>query len=615
MHNSDLSLENQQSNEERSTIEILKENSAECPENATQVAQNDINTSTCEQCGKLTESKEKENKELSTQGKKNNRFVSWIKNHIPTKRKLFQLYSALLFNVNFKGFSSGVIYQGNSKNVCMPGINCYSCPGATTACPLGSLQNAMTNTDRSAIFYIFGIILLYAILAGRWICGWLCPFGLIQELLFKIKTPKLKKSIFTRILSYLKYIILVFFVFIIPIMYSLKDVVVPAFCKYICPAGTLEGAMGLLSNKVNESSFRMLGPIFTWKFLLMVSFIIASIFIFRVFCRFFCPLGALYGLFNKLSIFGIKLEKPKCVDCGLCISKCKMDIRHVGDAECISCGECIDVCPTKAISWKGPKIFLKDNEISEPVMAEGGLNKLQAVNNESNSTASTSVNGDYTASSCVKTKKKMELKKKQKIFKIALYSTLLAILLFAFIYFNFIHKNPELSVDVPEDGLKLSVITSDGILDKTMNVDKDFLGKVTVVNFWGTWCGPCVKELPHFNEVATEYKDRINVVAVHSYLKLDSAPQFIKTYYPNTEMIFLADIISDKDNPASLDIYYTLLTESTNKIYPATIIFDEEGNIVKCIMGSVTKDSLVNEIEIALSLSKSNDTSSEADNS
>lgn len=305
---------------------------------------------------------------IDTSGKENekkpNRFIAWLKKIKPSKRKLIQLYSALLLNANVKGFTSGVIYQGNVKNLCAPGINCYSCPGAVSACPLGSLQNALTGANKSTAFYIFGIILLYSILAGRWICGWLCPFGLIQELFYKIKTPKLKKSKLTRVLSYMKYVFLVFFVFIVPLLYSLRNVPVPAFCKYICPAGTMEGALGLLSNKVNDSFLRMLGPIFTWKFFLMVSIVVGSIFIYRIFCRFFCPLGALYGLFNKISILGIKLEKPKCVDCGKCISKCKMDIKHVGDIECISCGECIDVCPTKAISFKGSKIFLRDNEIS-----------------------------------------------------------------------------------------------------------------------------------------------------------------------------------------------------------------------------------------------------------
>ena len=205
------------------------------------------------------------------------RLLHWVKDHLPTKRKLIQIYAALLFNANLKGFINGSIYKGPVKNICTPGLNCYSCPAASGACPLGALQNSLASSGKTAPYYVFGIIMLYGLLFGRWICGFLCPFGLIQELLHKIPTPKLKKSKVTRILSYFKYVILVFFVIILPIAYAFRSFPLPGFCKYICPAGTLEGAMGLLSNKVNEGYLRMLGPLFTWKFLLMVSILRLSI--------------------------------------------------------------------------------------------------------------------------------------------------------------------------------------------------------------------------------------------------------------------------------------------------------------------------------------------------
>ena len=290
---------------------------------------------------------------------------NFIQKYWPSKRKWMQLYFALLFNANLKGFVSGNIYTGSTKVACVPGLNCYSCPGAVGACPLGSLQGSF-QAGKSTLFYVGGVLLLYGVLFGRMICGWLCPFGLIQELLHKIKTPKLKKSPVTRLLSYLKYVILVFFVVIVPVLYALRDTPLPAFCKYICPAGTLEGGISLLANKVNASYFSMLGPIFTWKFLLLVSITLGCIFVFRLFCRFICPLGAIYGLFNRISVFGIKLERQKCVDCNKCISHCQMDIRHVGDPECISCGECAAVCPTGAIRWKGPKVLVAPGAATAP---------------------------------------------------------------------------------------------------------------------------------------------------------------------------------------------------------------------------------------------------------
>ena len=349
------------------------------------------------------------------------RIGEWFKKILPSKRKLIQLYSALLFNANIKGFFNGRIYKGPVKNVCTPGLNCYSCPGASGSCPLGSLQNAFSSTEHGSAYYVVGIILLYGIIFGRFICGWLCPFGLIQELCHKVKTPKVKKSGFTRVLSFIKYFLLIFFVVIIPLAYALRDFPLPAFCKYICPAGTLEGAMGLLANEINSGELARLGPLFTWKFALLVSFIVGSVFIFRFFCRFFCPLGALYGLFNKFSLLGVKLDRSKCIDCGKCLTTCQMDIHHVGDHECISCGDCVSVCPTGAISFKGGKIFLADNDIT-PITPDMSEEVALATSRENE-------------------EKIARTKKKQTVVKTVIGVIMAVVLAVALIYYNFIDVN------------------------------------------------------------------------------------------------------------------------------------------------------------------------------
>jgi len=133
---------------------------------------------------------------------------NWWQDHKPTTRRLVQLYSALLHNAYLKGFITGEIYKGNGKYLCAPGFNCYSCPAAAGACPLGSIQNALASADHRAGWYVMGIILLYGVILGRTICGWLCPLGLIQELLNKVPTPKIRKSAVTRALSWLKYVLL-----------------------------------------------------------------------------------------------------------------------------------------------------------------------------------------------------------------------------------------------------------------------------------------------------------------------------------------------------------------------------------------------------------------------
>ena len=156
---------------------------------------------------------------------------AWIRGHLPTQRRLIQLYAALLYNAHAKGFITGDIYTGSSKALCVPGFNCYSCPGAIGACPLGALQNALASSGNRAPTYVLGILLIFGLTLGRTICGYLCPLGLLQELLRKIPTPKIKKSRVTRVLSWVKYVVLAVFVIILPLWYALQHYPVPAFCK------------------------------------------------------------------------------------------------------------------------------------------------------------------------------------------------------------------------------------------------------------------------------------------------------------------------------------------------------------------------------------------------
>ncbi len=277
----------------------------------------------------------------------------------PGTRRLIQLYSALLYNAHLKGFAEGQIYTGPLKSVCVPGLNCYSCPGAVAACPLGSLQNAVAASADRPAFYVVGLLLLFGLLLGRVICGFLCPFGLIQELLHKLPTKKLKKSPLTRKLSRVKYGILLVFAIGIPAWFALRRLPLPGFCKFICPAGTLEGAILLLLHPANDALRAMAGGLFLWKLSLLVLILTACVFVFRAFCRFLCPLGALYGLMARLALLGVKVDKSRCTDCGACVRACPMDIRAVGDSECVHCGKCMEVCAFRAISFRAGKLVLR----------------------------------------------------------------------------------------------------------------------------------------------------------------------------------------------------------------------------------------------------------------
>jgi len=449
----------------------------------------------------------------------------------PTRRKLIQLYFALLFNVNFRGFVSGTIYQGSSKKFCVPGLNCYSCPGAVGSCPLGALQGAFS-AGHSTLFYVLGILALYGVLLGRWICGWLCPFGWIQELLHRLPTPKVPKGPVTKALSRVKYGVLVLFVAGIPILYALRDVPLPAFCKYLCPAGTLEGGLTLLSNKVNSGYLSMLGPLFTWKFLLTVSTVVGSVFVFRLFCRFLCPLGALYGLFQRFSVFGIRVDRDKCIDCDRCVSHCDMDIRRPGDPECISCGSCIGSCPTGAIGWKGPKIPLPGKRPAGTSVGSG---------------------------------------KSPRILRAVTAILMLSVLIFAGVLCG---KNPEPAPGSQIGDLcfsaQLQRIPGTGSPDRTLDPSKT--GTVTVINFWGTWCAPCVEELPDFDRIASEYAGSVTVVAIHTAMGIDTAPDFLEKYYPDSRILFASDYTLPD---STLEQYYTAL--GGRGTYPYTVILDAQG--------------------------------------
>lgn len=264
------------------------------------------------------------------------------------KRKIIQLISTLITNANLKGFLEGKIYKGISKKICVPGLNCYSCPGAVGSCPIGAIQAVIGSVKYNFSFYIFGILILIGTLIGRLVCGFLCPFGFIQELLYKIKTIKFKLPRWTK---FIKYFILIVFVIILPILFTnelgMGD---PTFCKYICPAGTLEGGIPL--TLLNPALKKSLGILFKWKMIILIFTIILSIATFRPFCKVLCPLGAIYAMFNPISLYRYSIDDKKCTSCGKCSKKCNMDIeiyKKQNSLECIRCGECKNICPTKAI--------------------------------------------------------------------------------------------------------------------------------------------------------------------------------------------------------------------------------------------------------------------------
>ena len=251
---------------------------------------------------------------------------------------------AALTNSHVSGFVTGKIYTGKLKNVCVPGLNCYSCPGATGACPIGSFQAVIGSWNFKMAYYIVGFLIFIGALLGRLVCGFLCPFGLIQDLLNKIPFPKKIRTFRgDKLLRKLKYVILLVFVVLMPLfVVDIMGQGSPYFCKLICPAGTL----------LNKSMRSAVGWLYVWKNTILVITIILSIIIYRPFCKYICPLGAFYSVFNKVSVFRYRVDAEKCVHCGKCAKACQMEVNPVenpNSLECIRCGRCKKICPTQAI--------------------------------------------------------------------------------------------------------------------------------------------------------------------------------------------------------------------------------------------------------------------------
>ena len=501
--------------------------------------------------------------------------TSWWASHRPSKRRLVQLYCALLYNAHIKGFLEGEIYKSKTpttKGICVPGFNCYSCPGAVGACPLGSLQNAIGTSNKQIGFYVFGILMLYGLILGRTICGWLCPLGLIQELLHKLPTPKIRKSRVTRALSWLKYIILALFAVGITAWYGIAHgVALPGFCKYICPAGTFEGAVFLLSNPNNASDFSMLNILFTRKFVIMLIIGLACVFCYRSFCRFICPLGAIYGFFSKVAVVGVKVDATRCNHCGSCVRSCGMDVRHVGDHECIHCAKCMDVCNRKAISLKAGSITLK-----------------------------------APAGGCADDKPDSELKRK-KAAKIA-WGAALIVLCAALVYYNFldpnIKKNAEAPVQEPavtedaasepaaedwssdaplgyEAGQQLPDFSIECLDGSTFHL-AEMRGKPVFINLWATYCGPCVKELPHFSELYKEHEGDIAMLALHSDIVVDEPADYLAEFGKDWVMPFATE---NED-----EVIWDSVGGTT--AMPQTIVLNRHGEVIYNQRGSITPEML-----------------------
>ena len=198
------------------------------------------------------------------------------------------------------------------------------------------------NKVKAFIFFI-----LLAIVGNKIICGWACPMGALQELIYKIPLFKrLKKKklpfILTNTIRAGFFIIVLLFLF--GIIGSKRGMVI---YHYINPFNLFNLEFELAS-------------IFT----AVIVIIIFSFIVYRPFCQFICPFGFVSWIAERVSIFRVRIDKEKCTECGACIKACPLEAAkgrvtgRIAPADCFSCARCLNICPVDAIKYVS--VFRKD---------------------------------------------------------------------------------------------------------------------------------------------------------------------------------------------------------------------------------------------------------------
>lgn len=180
------------------------------------------------------------------------------------------------------------------------------------------------------------------VLVGRFFCGFFCSFGAVQDLLWlgshrlRALFPRkrdLKKA--DRIFRFAKYAVLFYFII---------------FVWSGVTAVKTAGPWQVFGQYVSFGHWPGLKPLLSVGGILLLVIFIGSLFVQRFFCRYFCPMGAIYSLISRASF--LKIDKPRegCGKCRLCTSKCSMGMDltkkdRVAGGECISCQKCVSWCP------------------------------------------------------------------------------------------------------------------------------------------------------------------------------------------------------------------------------------------------------------------------------
>ena len=243
-------------------------------------------------------------------------------------------------NAYFKAFGGFLLYQGPLKGFCVPVLNCYACPLALFSCPIGTLQHFIV--IRAIPLYTIGLLGLIGSTVGTLTCGWICPFGALQELMYKIRSFKVR---IPRPFRYLRYASLLLLVGILPFLTG------EHWFSKLCPQGALEAGvpLALLSTQIRD----LIGNLFAMKLAILFGFLFLFVISKRPFCLTFCPLGAILSLFNRFSLLRLTIKRrDSCGQCDVCVVNCPTGIENwerIDSIDCVRCWECVRACPSRLI--------------------------------------------------------------------------------------------------------------------------------------------------------------------------------------------------------------------------------------------------------------------------
>jgi len=245
-------------------------------------------------------------------------------------RRSTQLLGLVLVNLGFM--------QLLKTGIVCPFFYCYGCPWAAAACPIGLLQ---THAALGPFpFYAIGTLGIFGLTLGRFWCGWGCPFGTVQDMVSWIR----RRNDFISLPPFPWTGLIV----LVGVLITAWIAAETLFCK-VCPAGSLFAA---IPHRIASSEFSF-GTFFYVHLATLAVALILFFVIGRFWCRYLCPLGSLFGLFNRASFLKVRVAAGSCVNCEECLNVCPVNIQAPEDIErsssCIRCGKCIDACPHGSI--------------------------------------------------------------------------------------------------------------------------------------------------------------------------------------------------------------------------------------------------------------------------